>query len=214
MVQYGFYFNSARCTGCRTCEIACKDYKDLSQKIAFRRVYDYEGGLWTAQDDGSYMTDTFAYHVSLACNHCAMPACIEVCPQGAIVKNDDTGVVAIDEDVCIGDGACVAACPYDAPILDPEKGQAVKCDFCQDRLSEGKAPICVEACPVRALDYGDIQELQEKYGTTAEIAPLPTADITIPALVIGVCPAAKDPGDTSGEVANVKELMGVEAFVS
>ena len=73
MTQYGFYFDSARCTGCRTCEMACKDYKDLPQTIAFRRVYDYEGGTWTDAGDGTYTSDTYAYHVSLGCNHCAMP---------------------------------------------------------------------------------------------------------------------------------------------
>ena len=74
MTQYGFYFDSTRCTGCKTCEMACKDYKDLPATIAFRKVYDYEGGSWTVAGDGVYTTDTFAYHVSLACNHCAMPA--------------------------------------------------------------------------------------------------------------------------------------------
>ena len=60
MTQYGFYFDSSRCTGCKTCEMACKDYKDLSQTVAFRKVYDDEGGTWTAADDGSYTTDAYA----------------------------------------------------------------------------------------------------------------------------------------------------------
>ena len=46
MTQYGFYFDSTRCTGCRTCEMACKDYNDLPANYAFRRVFDYEGGDW------------------------------------------------------------------------------------------------------------------------------------------------------------------------
>lgn len=214
MAQYGFYFDSTRCTGCRTCEMACKDYKDLPQTIAFRKVYDYEGGNWTAQDNGSYSTDCFAYHVSLSCNHCAKPACLPACPQGAISKDENTGIVSISEDTCVGDGACAIACPYEVPFVDPAKGQAVKCDLCQNRVAEGKTPICVEACPLRALDFGDIQELQEKYGSDAAIAPLPTADLTIPSLVIKPCPAAKESGDTEGEIGNVKELMGVEAFTA
>ena len=87
MTQYGFFFDSTRCTGCRTCEMACKDYKDLSATIAFRKVYDYEGGAWSDAGDGTFTSDAFAYHVSLGCQHCAMPACMAKCPQGAIEKD-------------------------------------------------------------------------------------------------------------------------------
>ena len=96
MTQYGFYFDSTRCTGCKTCEMACKDYKDLPQTIAYRHVYDYEGGAWTDAGDGTYTSDAFAYHVSLGCQHCAMPACMAKCPSGAISKDTDTGLVFID----------------------------------------------------------------------------------------------------------------------
>ena len=51
MTQYGFYFDSTRCTGCRTCEMACKDYNDLPANYAFRRVFDYEGGDWKDNGD-------------------------------------------------------------------------------------------------------------------------------------------------------------------
>ena len=55
--KYGLLIDYTWCTGCHSCEMACKDYKDLSQTVAFRKVYDYEGGTWTAADDGSYTTD-------------------------------------------------------------------------------------------------------------------------------------------------------------
>ena len=74
MTQYGFYFDSTRCTGCRTCEMACKDYNDLPANYAFRRVFDYEGGDWKDNGDGTFEPTSWAYHVSMACNHCAMPA--------------------------------------------------------------------------------------------------------------------------------------------
>ena len=148
MTQYGFYFDSTRCTGCKTCEMACKDYKDLPATIAFRKVYDYEGGSWTDAGDGIYTTDTFAYHVSLACNHCAMPACMAKCPSGAIEKDGKTGLVHIDQEKCTGVGACVTSCPYNVPVLDDAK-KAQKCDGCADRVAEGLNPICVDACPVQ-----------------------------------------------------------------
>jgi len=211
MTQYGFYFDSTRCTGCKTCEMACKDYKDLPATIAFRKVYDYEGGSWTDAGDGIYTTDTFAYHVSLACNHCAMPACMAKCPSGAIEKDGKTGLMHIDQEKCTGVGACVTSCPYNVPVLDDAK-KAQKCDGCADRVAEGLNPICVDACPVRALEWGDIEELRAAHtGTVAGIAPMPSPDETTPSIAINPCPAAKEPGDTTGAIANEKEVTNVPA---
>lgn len=81
MTQYGFYFNGQRCTGCKTCVMACKDKNDLAETINFRNVLEYGGGTWTRADDGTWGTDTFAYNVSVACNHCDMPACLENAPR-------------------------------------------------------------------------------------------------------------------------------------
>lgn len=52
MTQYGFYFDSSRCTGCKTCELVCKDYHDLGPDILFRRIYDFEGGSWEKTPEG------------------------------------------------------------------------------------------------------------------------------------------------------------------
>ena len=198
-----------RCTGCRTCEMACKT-KDLSATIAFRKVYDYEGGAWSDVGDGTFTSDAFAYHVSLGCQHCAMPAYMAKCPQGAIEKDTKTGLVHINQEKCTGVGACVETCPYNVPIVDKALGKGVKCDGCADRVAEGKSPICVEACPLRALEFGDIEELRAKHeGTVAGIAPMPSPDETTPSIAILPCPAAKEPGDTTGAIANEKEVTGV-----
>lgn len=211
MTQYGFHFDSSRCTGCRTCEMACKDFKELDQTIAFRKVYDYEGGTWTAHETGSFTNDAYAYHLSIACNHCDSPACMAACPTGAINKDKTTGIVRIDETVCVGDGACTKACPYNAPTVDPEKGRGVKCDLCYDRVTNGKNPICVDSCPLRAIDFGDIEDLRAKYGTSAAIAPMPLPDQTKPNITITESPAAKEPGDKTGAIANLKEVTGIPA---
>ena len=170
MKQYGFYFDSERCTGCKTCELACKDYKDLGTDVNFRRIYEYTGGNWSQLADGCWHQDVFAYYMSISCNHCANPACTAVCPTGAMHKNED-GFVIVNEETCIGCRYCHMACPYDAPQYDAQKGHMTKCDGCYSRVKAGQKPICVDACPLRALDFAPIDELRAKYGEQASIAP-------------------------------------------
>ena len=94
--------------------------------------------------------------------------------------------------------------------MDKALGKGVKCDGCADRVAAGRSPICVEACPLRALEFGDIEELRAKHeGTVAGIAPMPSPDETTPSIAILPCPAAKEPGDTTGAIANEKEVTGV-----
>ncbi|MEG0791182.1 MAG: DMSO/selenate family reductase complex B subunit [Gordonibacter sp.] len=205
MTQYGFHFNGQRCTGCKTCVLACKDNKDLSADMAFRKVCEYGGGSWS-QADGLWNNDVFTYYVSVACNHCDSPLCMAKCPQGAISKDSKTGIVTSDPEKCIGCGTCVITCPYGAPKVDEEKKKSVKCDLCADRIAEGKQPICVESCPLRALDCGEIADLRAKYGDVAAVAPLPDSSETSPNLVITEPAGAKPFDDTSGSVLNEREI--------
>lgn len=205
MKQYGFYFDSDRCTGCKTCELACKDYKDLGTDVNFRRIYEYTGGTWNQQSDGCWHQDVFAYYMSISCNHCENPACTAVCPTGAMHKNED-GFVIVNEETCIGCRYCHMACPYDAPQYDAQKGHMTKCDGCYSRVQAGQKPICVDACPLRALDFAPIDELRAKYGDQASIAPLPLAEITHPNLVVKPNKNARPSGDTTGFLGNPREV--------
>ena len=209
-MQYGFFFDARRCTGCKTCVLACKDYRDLPAGIAFRQVYEYVGGSWDKGGDGLWRSDAYAYFVSSACNHCARPVCVQVCPTGAMHKDERTGLVSVDERRCIGCGYCALACPYRAPKVDRELGHSVKCDGCADRVAAGLAPVCVEACPLRALEFGDIGELRAEHGDACDLEPLPPSTATSPSLVVR--PPRRVPGDGSGatprgSVANVREIV-------
>ena len=113
MTQYGFYFDSSRCTGCKTCELVCKDYHDLGPDILFRRIYDFEGGSWEKTSEGAWEKTAFNYHLAISCNHCDNPACVENCPTGAMQKDAETGLVNSNPEVCIGCGTCQKSCPYD-----------------------------------------------------------------------------------------------------
>ena len=205
MAQKGFYFDSTRCTGCTTCELACKDYKNLDTPLRLRKVLDIEGGDWTADEDNAWVTSGFVYHISAACNHCDMPACVAICPVGAIAKNDDNGLVTIDAEICIGCGSCLQGCPYNAPKLTVDN-IAVKCDGCFDRVSEDKMPICVESCPLRALEFGDIEELRSLYGDTVDIEPLASSRETSPNLVVKTPSFMADFGSESSLVNELETL--------
>lgn len=207
-MQYGFYFNGRRCTGCKTCMLACKDYHNLSCDVAFRQIYEYGGGTWTRDGRGVLSHDCFAYYVSVACNHCAHPACVKVCPTGAMHK-DDWGLVTVDDQRCIGCGYCALSCPYRAPKVDREAGHSAKCDGCSSRLEAGKAPICVEACPLRALDFGDVDELRRRYGDLSDLAPLPPSSATSPNLVVAMPRCLEDePARIGrGSVQNIREIV-------
>lgn len=97
----------------------------------------------------------------LICQHCDPAPCVEVCPTGASVKRSD-GIVVIDYDLCIGCKYCMSACPYGARYVNAELSAVDKCTFCAHRVDKGLVPACVEACPVGARLFGDINEPTSK----------------------------------------------------
>ena len=184
MSQYGFYIDLVKCTGCKTCVIACKDAHSLPVGTNYRKVIEFVEGDWKKDANGAWLQDVRGYYVPIACNECADPACVKVCPTKAHFKRESDGLVLIDEKKCIGGGAGPQACPYGVPVLDETAHKMHKCDACADRLAQGLLPICVEACPQRAIEFGEISELRKKYGENADIAPLPSSNTTKPSLVI------------------------------
>jgi len=153
-MTYVFTFDASACTGCKACQIACKDKNNLPVGVLWRRVYEVSGGTWQ-QHGNAWVTNVFAYNLSIACNHCVHPKCAGVCPTDAYVQRED-GVVYIDESKCMGCGYCAWACPYSAPRYNPELRHMTKCNFCYDNLDAGLPPACVAACPMRVLDLVEI----------------------------------------------------------
>ncbi|MDR2715171.1 MAG: 4Fe-4S dicluster domain-containing protein [Coriobacteriaceae bacterium] len=193
--QMAFYVDTSVCVGCKTCEIACKDEKNLSVGPRPRYVRALMGGSWKADEKNPTVLrqdiPVFSYHVSISCNHCANPFCVAVCPAGSMQKDEETGIVSNDHETCIGCESCYAACPYKAPQLVVEDNLVYKCDFCRELLDMGMAPACVETCPMRALSYGDYDELVKKYGDIRDIEPLPDSSQTLPSLVLKPHPDIK-----------------------
>ena len=203
--QYGFFVDTSKCTGCKTCQVSCKDKNDLPVGVNFRRVYEYTGGDWEKQINDTWKQNVFAYYVSMSCNHCSNPACTKACPTGAMQKREQDGLVVVDKTLCIGCRYCEMACPYGAPQYNPETKVMSKCDGCFELLAQNKKPICVSSCPLRALDFGPIDELRAKYGALADIAPLPNSELTKPSLVICHNRHAKQTPDNKGNVVNKAE---------
>ena len=204
--QYGFYIDSSRCTGCKPCQVACKDKNQLPIGVNFRRVYEYAGGSWTQVGKDIWRQDVFAYYLSVSCNHCADPACTKVCPTGAMHKRTKDGLVVVDEQICIGCRYCEMACPYGAPQYNSEKKHMTKCDGCYELIEQNKKPLCVSSCPLRALDFGPIDELREKYGDITDIAPLPQSSFTQPSITINPNPHGKPTSEYRGTIVNKSEL--------
>lgn len=201
MEQFTFRFDQARCTGCKACQIACKDDNDLPVGATWRRVYESSGGRW--QGDASTLSPEgmFTYYTSMSCNHCSDPICVSVCPSTAMHKGA-LGLVTVDADICIGCGYCAMACPYQAPQFRPDLGIMTKCDGCLDRLVTGDAPACVSACPTRALGFELVERLNP---LPPRLEPLPDPELTRPNLVLEPHPAALRAGSEATATAPRQE---------
>jgi len=160
MTQMGIYINQDRCMGCFACAVACKDWHDIDAGPAkWIRIKEIEKGEFP---------NLFLAFLPLLCYHCEDPACIKACPATAIVKRESDGIVLVDQEKCIGKtecgSLCLKACPWDAPQFGPDQNAKMqKCDLCCERLEKEQQPICVEACPMYALEVDKIEIIKKKY---------------------------------------------------
>jgi len=170
--QHGFFFTADNCIGCHACESACSEKNDNPAHLAFRSVGYVEGGSYP---------DYKRMNISMACNHCDDPVCLKGCPTRAYTKHAEYGAVLQDPETCFGCGYCTWVCPYNAPQLDPVKGQVSKCNMCVDRLEVGLKPACVSACVGNALDFGVIENTPEnRQQCKTSIPGFPDPEITHP----------------------------------
>ena len=88
------------------------------------------------------------------CNHCANPSCVAACPSGAIYKRGEDGIVLINQDICRGWRACIAACPYKKIYFNWATGKSEKCILCYPRIETGQPPACFHSCVGRIRYMG------------------------------------------------------------
>jgi DMSO reductase iron-sulfur subunit len=215
-MTYAFSFDAKFCSGCKACQAACKDKNDLPTGVLWRRVYEVTGGDWQNVGVGSpvpvWENSVFAYNISSSCNHCAYPQCSDVCPADVYVQRED-GIVFLDTTKCAGCGYCSWACPYGAPQYNADAGYMTKCDFCVDQLEQGLPPVCVAACPLRVLGFGEADDQQGiplwDTPSTKHPFPLPTFSRTQPRLAIQPHPAMERTDEKL--VANMEEVQSRQA---
>ena len=156
----GVLIDASACVGCKSCQRACKiannlpsDGRETSLSATTLTIVDFKN-ISTKLDQPEIKP------VKKQCMHCDNPACVSVCPVGALVKTE-SGAVTYDADKCIGCRYCMMACPFGVPKYnwDDPNPKINKC--AQACMANGKSntPACVQACPVKALAYGSREEL-------------------------------------------------------
>ncbi len=161
----------AKCTACRGCQAACKEWNDLPANSTTQQgTYQNPPGLnpttYTLiefieyEDQGGNFAWSF---FNRRCLHCTQAACIDVCPTNAL-KHDAMGFVSLEQGLCNGCGYCVQSCPFGVPKLNAKniytgEGKATKCNFCQDRIHNDVIPACAKACPTGAISFGSRGEM-------------------------------------------------------
>jgi DMSO reductase iron-sulfur subunit len=199
-----FLFDLNSCTGCAACRLACTVANRLEWGTSWREVTSFNEPRFPALPQ---------FHISHACNHCADAPCVPGCPATAIRRDETTGAVLIDPDLCIGCRYCGWVCPFGAPVFDEEAGVMMKCTFCRDRHDEGLPPACVETCPTGALRAGSVDELvgvervegypAREVGAGVRFVPLrisrrgPRSSLDPPVAAAGP-PPGQDPAHQSG----------------
>ena len=147
--RYGMVLDTRTCVGCSACVIGCKTENDVPAGY----VRDWVFTETTGKFPNLQMTVR-----SERCNHCDDAPCVSVCPTGASHYGPGS-TVQVNPDRCSVCKVCIAACPYDARFIDPNKGAVDKCTFCMHRIENGvPTTSCQEICPTGSIAFGDLND--------------------------------------------------------
>lgn len=182
-----FFTDTSICTGCKSCEVACKQWNQQpAAKIqwsgdSYDNTRDLSWENWRhvkfverfpLKNDKDRPSPTNIDEIlaekpvgrwliqSDQCKHCEESPCHEACPTGAIMRNEWGGIY-YQTDICMGCRMCIAACPFGVPALNPDTGHSMKCAECYDRMRDGLTPACALACTTGAIQFGPREEMMQ-----------------------------------------------------
>src|SRR6201996_8442354 len=153
----------SKCIGCKACQVACLEWNDRTERVGVNYgVYDNPRDLTPA----SFTVMRFTEWVNPesknlewlirkdGCMHCSDPGCLKACPSPGAIVQYSNGIVDFDHEKCIGCGYCVKGCPFNIPRISQVDHKSYKCTLCSDRVTVGREPACVKACPTGAIMFG------------------------------------------------------------
>ena len=185
--EYAFFTDTSVCTGCKSCEVTCKQWNQLKvdnikwSGDSYDNTRDLSANNWrhvkfierfcaynNADRPAPTNVDVLLKEkkngqwllMSDQCKHCEESPCHEACPTGAIMRNEYGGIY-YQTDICMGCRMCLAACPFGVPQISTETGHSMKCAECYDRLRDGLTPACHLACTTGAIQFGLRDEMLE-----------------------------------------------------
>lgn len=170
--EVAILFDSSHCTGCKGCQVACKQWNMLPSPMglnenkftgSYQSPMDLNGNTrlimtFDEKESGNKFQPLNFAIGRRSCYHCTDAACVEICSSGALYHKEN-GVVAFDTDKCNGCTYCQSACPFDVPRFRKTDSRIDKCTLCFDRLEEGGVPACVKTCQPEALKFGPREEM-------------------------------------------------------
>jgi formate dehydrogenase iron-sulfur subunit len=179
----GMFVDASICTGCKACQVACKEWNGLDPEPTHFKsdpethilAINFTGNSY---DNTGELSSTDWRHVrfierinqnrkgsrwlfmSDSCKHCTDAGCLNVCPIKAIDR-DELGNVVIRQDRCKGLKACNKGCPYGVAKYSAKSHTSRKCTLCDDRIHNGQGTACAKACPTGSIRFGEVAELRK-----------------------------------------------------
>jgi len=173
MAGKSFFIDTTRCTGCRGCQVACKQWNEnpgtkTFQQGSYQNPPDLSAATFKLvrfNESAEATGDPKWYFFPDQCRHCLYPLCkmaADAVAKGAVNLDSRTRAVIFNPEVKISPTdfkGIREICPFDIPRHDEKLGGMAKCTMCFDRISEGMLPACVKACPTGTMQFGEREDI-------------------------------------------------------